>query len=246
MKWNVLLSILLLYSGISANIISKMEIDLESGLVQTGYNDVAIPGNSGDRFSLNQDLKAENPLFFRFRLNYHVSDKSEFSLLYAPLTIKSSGKFDQDINFDNVIFAANDAIDATYTFNSYRLTYIYRLLKNDRWQLKMGLTGKIRDAEIKLKSAAESASKTNVGFVPIIHFSGRYELSEKINLELSGDALAAPQGRAEDVLAAFFYQVSPKLELKLGYRLLEGGSDNDEVYTFALIHYAVIGLKYKF
>ncbi len=65
-------------------------------------------------------------------------------------------------------------------------------------------------------------------------------------MELSGDALAAPQGRAEDVLFALLYQISPKMETKIGYRLLEGGSDGDEVYTFALIHYAVIGLGFRF
>jgi hypothetical protein len=29
--------------------------------------------------------------------------------------------------------------------------------------------------------------------------------------------------------------------LKAGYRLLEGGADNDEVYNFALINYAAFG-----
>jgi hypothetical protein len=30
--------------------------------------------------------------------------------------------------------------------------------------------------------------------------------------------------------------------LKAGYRLLEGGADNDEVYNFTLVNYATIGL----
>jgi hypothetical protein len=30
-----------------------------------------------------------------------------------------------------------------------------------------------------------------------------------------------------------------------GYRLLEGGADNDEVFTFALFHYAVAGVRIK-
>jgi hypothetical protein len=28
----------------------------------------------------------------------------------------------------------------------------------------------------------------------------------------------------------------------LGYRILEGGADNDEVYNFALFHYAAVGV----
>jgi hypothetical protein len=34
--------------------------------------------------------------------------------------------------------------------------------------------------------------------------------------------------------------------VRVGYRLLEGGADVDEVYTFALLHYAVGGLALRF
>ncbi|MFZ1845950.1 MAG: hypothetical protein WAU12_03520, partial [Saprospiraceae bacterium] len=61
-----------------------------------------------------------------------------------------------------------------------------------------------------------------------------------------GDALAAPQGRAEDVLLAVTYKFSDNLMTHLGYRILEGGADNDEVYNFSLIHYASVGVLYKF
>jgi hypothetical protein len=65
---------------------------------------------------------------------------------------------------------------------------------------------------------------------------------EKFGLLLEGDALAAPQGRAEDVLIAATYRASDRLGFKAGYRILEGGADNDEVYNFALFNYASAGL----
>jgi hypothetical protein len=34
--------------------------------------------------------------------------------------------------------------------------------------------------------------------------------------------------------------------LRVGYRILEGGADNDEVYTFSLFHYIVAGLVVSF
>ncbi|MDP8255108.1 MAG: hypothetical protein P9M14_05120 [Candidatus Alcyoniella australis] len=56
----------------------------------------------------------------------------------------------------------------------------------------------------------------------------------------------APQGRAEDVLAALTVDLSDDARLRLGYRLLEGGADNDKVYTFAVIHYAALGFEARF
>jgi NAD(P)-dependent dehydrogenase (short-subunit alcohol dehydrogenase family) len=42
------------------------------------------------------------------------------------------------------------------------------------------------------------------------------------------------------------WRLSDRVELDLGYRLLEGGADNDEVYTFAFFHYAVAGVRVRF
>lgn len=63
----------------------------------------------------------------------------------------------------------------------------------------------------------------------------------KLSLLLEADALAAPQGRAEDVLLAVQYQVVERVGVRVGYRLLEGGADNDEVFNFALINYILVG-----
>ncbi len=59
---------------------------------------------------------------------------------------------------------------------------------------------------------------------------------------IEGNALAASQGRAEDLLFAIMYKPVQNLSLKAGYRFLEGGADNDKVYTFAFIHYIVAGV----
>ena len=110
----------------------------------------------------------------------------------------------------------------------------------------MGFTAKIRDAEISLKNNEIEAEKKNVGFVPIVNFRLNWKIKEQLSIILEGDALAAPQGRAEDIALSIYHQFKNKLGLRIGYRLLEGGADNDKVYTFSLFHYAALGLSYKF
>ena len=63
---------------------------------------------------------------------------------------------------------------------------------------------------------------------------------------LEGDALAAPQGRAEDVFAGILVHAGTRWSMKAGYRFLEGGADNDEVYTFAHVHYLAAGVVIRF
>ncbi|MFM9952340.1 MAG: hypothetical protein ACKV1O_30700 [Saprospiraceae bacterium] len=144
------------------------------------------------------------------------------------------------------MFPANTELTGTYKFNSYRLTYRYDIVQKRRFEFGLGLTAKIRDAKIALSSAGLVSEKTNLGFVPIINFRLLWNIDNKFGILLDGDALAAPQGRAEDVMIAATYKLSDNLSVRAGYRILEGGADNDEVYNFALFHYASVGLSYTF
>lgn len=224
---------------------AQISFDLESGYVGTGYNDVRIPGDQGTLFSLNEELKADGKLFYRLRLNYNINPRNIISVLYAPLTVKSQGSVPREIVFEDGLFPANTEIDATYKFNSYRLTYRYEIVQKPKFNFGIGFTAKIRDAKIALASGDEQSEKINVGFVPIINFRLAWNPVEKIGILFEGDALAAPQGRAEDVLLAMTYKLSERVGIKAGYRILEGGADNDEVYTFSLFHYAAAGLIIK-
>ena len=240
------ISILFLTVFLKISVNAQVSIDLETGAVFTGYNDVRIPGDEGTFFSLKDDLIPKTELFYRIRLNYTIKSRHTFSLLYAPLETKSEGSVPNDIFFEGVLFPANAELVGTYKFNSYRLTYRYDIVQKPRFEFGLGFTAKIRDAEIALSSSGLTSEKTNVGFVPIINFRLLWKIDDQFGLLLDGDALAAPQGRAEDVLIAATYKFSKNLGIRAGYRILEGGADNDEVYNFALFHYASVGLTISF
>ena len=230
----------------ASSIKAQALIDLESGLVFTGYNDVRIPGDKGTLFSLKDDLVAKTEFFYRIRLNYTIKSRHTLSLLYAPLETTSEGSVKNDIFFEGVVFPANTQLVGAYKFNSYRFTYRYNIVQKPKLEFGLGFTAKIRDAEIALSSPGLLSEKANVGFVPIINFRLLWKVNDKFGLLLDGDALAAPQGRAEDVLIAATFKLSDNFRIRAGYRILEGGADNAEVYNFALFHYASVGVSYTF
>jgi hypothetical protein len=238
--------VLLTVFSSSMIIYSQIGFDVEAGLIKSGYNDVRIPGTNGTLFSFSEELKSDNEFFYRIRLNYKIGDKHNLSILYAPLTINAEGKFDKDVRFQDVTFLSSTNVTGTYTFNSYRLTYRYDIYLGESAEFGLGLTAKIRDAEIILKNDMQESINDDFGFVPLINFRFFLKLSNQFGFLLAGDALAAPQGRAEDILAAFTYSVADNFKIKLGYRLLEGGADNDKVYTFTFINYASLGVIAEF
>jgi opacity protein-like surface antigen len=198
---------------------ARWVLDFENGAAFSGYNNIAVPGDTGTRFSLSKDFK---------------TDAAYFS---------ASGVSPFPIYFYGTDFPEGAPVKGSYKFNSYRLTYRYELVRGGKWKVGVGFTAKIRDAAIGLESGALSATRKNVGPVPLLNVHIERWLSPKAGLLLDADALAAPQGRAEDVLLAIMVRISPSMTLRAGYRFVEGGADNDKVYTFALIHYASVGIS---
>ena len=244
-----LLLIALMVTGLSGLWASagKWSVDVEAGMVIPGYNDVQIPNDdTGTRFSLKNDLDIEQKAYYRLRLNYRLGKKHALSLLYAPLSLDAAGILEAPVNFEGVHFDSGSAVNALYRFNSYRLTYKYRLISKSKLNFWIGFTAKIRDAEVKLEADTRESSKTNVGFVPLLHVSLRWNWGKSLGFLFEADALAAKQGRAEDVAAAIFYRLGKNVKLKFGYRFVEGGANVDEVYNFAMINYFYGGLIFNF
>lgn len=221
-------------------------IDLEGGRVSAAANDVAIPRDDGTRFSLTDELRSDADAYGRLRLGLDLNARSRLSLLVAPLTLAAAGLLDRPLVFEGVTFPAATPLVARYRFNSYRLTWERDVVTGPRWRLSAGVTAKIRDAEISVEGGGRSSNKTNVGFVPLLHGRLSGPITGPVGLLLEFDALAGPQGRAEDVFAGLTWSPAPRLAARAGYRLLEGGADVDAVYNFAWIDYWGAGLSYRF
>ncbi len=225
---------------------AQWQLDMESGLAFAGYNDVRIPGDTGTLISLSDELKIDPTSFFRLKLRYRFADRHTLSILVAPLRLEARGEVDRVVIFQDREFPAQAHLRSRYRFDSYRLTYRYDFHRTDDLQAGAGLTAKIRDASVSLQGDDQESEKTNTGFVPLLNFRLHWMMASEFGLLLEGDALAAPQGRAEDVLLALCYWPSERIGMKAGYRILEGGADNDEVYNFTLIHYIVAGAMVSF
>jgi len=220
--------------------------DFENGLALPGYNNVRIPGDSGTSFSLSKDLKADSTYFFRLRLGYQWNLRHTLSLFASPFRLNAAGSVDKEIVFFEETFPVNVPLSAVYKFNSYRLTYRYDFIRKEKWRAGIGLTAKIREAAIEVEGGGRRSAKTNVGFVPLVNFRVQWQFQKDWSFLLEGDAAAASQGRAEDVLLALQYHLNDRLILRAGYRILEGGADVEEVYNFALIHFLSAGVTYVF
>ncbi len=239
----VIVAVLAFSQGISA----QAFVDVEGGVAFTAYNDVQIPTDTGTRISLKDDTGSSSALAFRIRVGYTFFKRHTVMLLAAPLTVRGSAVIDRDLSYRDTVFSAGSRVDSVYRFDSYRLTYRYTFLDSAPIVLADGITGKVRSAGISLMGDQGYAIRSDLGVVPLINFMANWRITDRFGLLLDADALVTPFGRAEDVLLAVQYRYSDDADLRIGYRVLEGGSDGGgKVYTFALFNYVTAGLTVRF
>jgi hypothetical protein len=226
----------------------RFALEFEAGPVWQSYNDVEIPNDgTATRFSL-KDLAGSGPWFaWRTYLTWNINDRHGLRALAAPLTISATETTAESIRFAGADFAADTPTEAIYKFNSWRIGYRYTFGGGgDRWTWRLGFTAKIRDAKVELTQGETTSKKTDLGFVPLLHVSTDWRFSGRWLLLLDVEALAGGPGRAEDVSLKIARELSPSLSFAAGYRLVEGGADVDEVYSFAWLHYGVVSATWRF
>ncbi|MEJ2678174.1 MAG: hypothetical protein P8174_03755, partial [Gemmatimonadota bacterium] len=162
----------LLPIGASAQV-PAVVVELEGGPAWQRYNNVEIPNDgSATRFSLFRLAGAGPWPAGRLYVTWNVAPRHGIRLLLAPFSLTETGVPDRLISFAGATYQAGQSTQATYTFNSYRLTYRYLAHAGDRASVWVGFTGKIRDAAVVLRQGATTSRKDDLGFVPLLHLAG--------------------------------------------------------------------------
>jgi len=223
----------------------RLAIELEAGPVWQSRNAVQIPNDeSATRFSL-VPLVGKGPWpAVRGYATWNVNARHALRLLVAPLSIRESGTLSRSIQFAGASYAPGAPVDAEYTFNSYRLTYRYRVWEGAGSTAWVGFTAKVRDATVALEQGASASRKDDLGFVPLLHLAGEWRMTPRWLATADADALAGGPGRAEDVAVKLGYRATPRLSWHVGYRMVEGGADVPAAYSFAWLHYAVASIRW--
>ncbi|MFO7977062.1 MAG: hypothetical protein R6U64_00265 [Bacteroidales bacterium] len=238
-------TILILFTGFFLSAQAQWSVDISSGLAFQSYNDVRVPNETGTFFSFEDDFEIQGPVIpLRIRLGYTFAEKNHLFALYAPLSVEYTGMPVFDISFEGSLFAAGQETEGLYKFNSYRLTYRRDVLLSDSWVVGVGFTAKIRDARIRLTTDDLTNKKDDVGFVPLLHLYFSYRQGPW-EVFLEGDGLAGGPGRAFDFLLAAQANPWEFMSVYLGYRVLEGGANVDEVYNFAWINFLSAGVVFR-
>ena len=229
-----------------ADSVPASTLTVELGAAWQARNDARIenePPNT--RFAIDEITGSGPYAAGRVAFEWSPAERHRLRLLAAPLRIDDTGISDRTIVFRETVFDPG-RVRAEYRFDSWRLGYRYVFHDSERWTWSGGATLNVRDAEIRLSQDGTSRGRSDTGVVPLLALVGEWRFAPRWRALLDFEGLAAPQGRAIDATLQAGYDLTPSLHLSGGYRVLDGGADNDDLYTFARFDFAVLALQWRF
>jgi hypothetical protein len=96
-------------------------------------------------------------------------------------------------------------------------------------------------ARIGPRQAGLACADRDIGVAPLVNAYGGYRLAHLWRAVVRLDRLVSPNCRALDIGLKAAYDLTRNVSIEGGYRMLEGGADNDSVCNFAWFGYAMGG-----
>ena len=211
-------------------------------------NDIRCPNNSdGTLLSLPGDLHRTSAAVFAPRVEFEYAYRRHHIMLAAVFVRENfTGHASEPIHFNQALFATGSSIDALYRFDTYRLSYRYRLVNRPKFQLELGATALLRDAMVAMTGDNQHSEFYNLGVVPLISYYIGWTPISALTVYSYGDGLSPNMAARRISSQASNTTFIPTSASWPGYRLIEGGSNVKSVYTFALYHFLSIGLEIHF
>jgi len=147
-------------------------------------NDFRIPGDGGT--SSSSPITTGPGRAVRATLTWDLSARSRFRLLPRP-ALETTFTPDSPVVFQDS--SSRPPPDATYVFNSYRLSCMGFPREKCR---SAGGDAQGADAEIGWP-AIPAPREEDLGVVPLLYLYARYQATDRFALELEADALRPPR-----------------------------------------------------
>jgi hypothetical protein len=231
----------------------KWRVDLEYQRFDTHTNIIRKgDDNTGTRFEATDYTGSqgnEGRLSAFFPVNWFRKG-DELRFVIAPFQQSGTATPTSPILFDGAVFEAGTPLNVLYKFNTYRITYdtpIFESARADGWELRLGATLALRDAQIKLSQPDIVRNFKNQGPIPLLYFSAAKDLGAGWHLLGEFDAFPAPGGGGLfDGSLKAAYDITPTIALTAGVRYQFGGASGSDFYNFLREWAGVIGVNFSF
>jgi outer membrane protein len=163
-------------------------------------------------------LSDESNNVFYVAIEHPVPILPNVRVQHTELDSSSTGRLTNDFTFDDVDFAASEAIQTDLDFTHTDLTLYYEVL--DNWvNLDLGLTARVFDGEIRIEGVGEVAQVDIDATIPMLYVATQFDLPlTGLSVGVSGNGIGYSGSTLLDANGYVQYEFPFGLGLRGGYR----------------------------
>ncbi|MDJ0929451.1 MAG: hypothetical protein QNJ73_17565, partial [Gammaproteobacteria bacterium] len=208
-----------------------------------------VPASDGTRFDLNNFRGRDDPTTTSvIQLDWGISPRHLWSFSFGPFEARDDGVFSQPVQFNGVTFPAGETIQSAYRLYEARATYLYELLPDSQWTIRVGAGAAYQWTSMELL-ASDNVTYSEADDDRLLPLAvGRLGYSFNENWEIGVDAAGISLSDAEqfDVIVYGTWQMNYHWALSVGYEYYARQADNDTFFNDLRYDIPYIALSYTF
>jgi hypothetical protein len=181
----------------------------------------------GTELSAEEDLGLRDDLSQgRAELTIRMLRRNRIRVDYFKLTRRGDQVLSRTIEFGDETFTANEQVLSFLDWRMLNLSYLYSLLQNQRFELGLGATLHILEAEARARvpNQALNEEKSGVAGFPTVAVDAAWRISPRFALTARANYLSASvdesSGSIADYHANLQFRWAPNLSVGLGYTVM--------------------------
>jgi hypothetical protein len=188
----------------------------------------------------------------RYSVDFVLAAQHHVTFLYQPLTLATRTVADrngtnggQNVVIGDAVFAPGTAMDISYGFDFWRVSYFYDFFAEPSTVIGIGASLQIRNASIAF-TAVNGATRfvsQNIGPVPILKVRAAHRFSPAFGLDLEADGFYASSaffngatqpftGWVWDASLSALTSFMPGMAAHITLRSIGGGAEGNNAYSY--------------
>lgn len=219
----------------------RYRVVFEFGPIVQDKNLIRSPNDGGDLIDL-EALEAEFHMTARMIIDWYLQGRHELRLWYGPMGMTDFASPTQPFDVGGQTFDPADGngavFDSNYRWWDVRGTWRYRIVDNERWTVRAGLSMQYSRTTFEVEQRDSNTGPVNRAFKteesvfsPMLHLAATYRFNDKWSIDAEIDAAAGGSGHYWNDALWLRYQATPLWDLSIGGRIIDAKLDRGSLYN---------------
>jgi hypothetical protein len=196
-----------------------------------------LPGTTGTTLSGERDLGLDSRIpQGRIEIMFRLRERNRLRVDYFETNRRGDNVIARQIRFGDETFETNDRVTSSVDWRQFGLTYTFSLLRNDRFELGLGVGVHFLEAEargaVEAKQLRQEVSGS--GAFPTIPLDFTWRISRRFAFVARGQYFHASVNNFEGSMAEyhgdFQYRWKPSFSVGAGYTIMRDSLDVQDAH----------------